>query len=64
MDFNNLKSKKLSSVHSLISEVLGVVSKLDVEYRNLELNPEDYPNGFNDFTKVYQKGTPILHEIF
>lgn len=37
---NNLKSKKLSSVHSLISEVLGVVSKLDVEYRNLELNPE------------------------
>lgn len=37
---NNLKSKKLSSVHGLISEVLGVVSKLDVEYRNLELNPE------------------------
>lgn len=31
---------------------------------DLELNPEDYPNGFDDFTKVYQKGTPILHEIF
>ena len=31
---------------------------------DLKNNPEDYPNGFSDFTKVYDKGTPILHEQF
>ena len=31
---------------------------------DLKLNPEDYPNGFSDFTKVYEKGTPILREDF
>jgi len=27
-------------------------------------DPEDFPNGISDFTKVYDKGTPILHENF
>ena len=31
---------------------------------SIEDNPEDFPNGMADFTKVYEKGTPILHEIF
>lgn len=27
-------------------------------------NPEDYPNGMKHFTKVYDKGFPILFEKF
>lgn len=30
----------------------------------LKDNPEDYPNGKDDFKKVYDKGTPILLEEF
>lgn len=27
-------------------------------------NPKDYPNGINDFKKVYDKGFPVLSEDF
>lgn len=41
----------------------GCITESDALY-DIKLNPDDYPNGLNDFTKVYTKGTPILHEIF
>ena len=27
-------------------------------------SPEDYPGGLEHFSKVYDKGHPVLHEIF
>jgi len=31
---------------------------------SIKNNPEDFPFGMDDFTKVYDKGHPILHENF
>lgn len=30
----------------------------------IKMSPEDFPNGLNHFTKVYDKGHPVLHENF
>jgi len=30
----------------------------------IDNDPEDFPNGMDDFTKVYDKGDPLLHENF
>lgn len=30
----------------------------------IESDIEEFPNGLEDFKKVYDKGHPILHEIF
>lgn len=30
----------------------------------IKIAPEDYPNGIADFVKIYDKGHPLLHEVF
>ena len=30
----------------------------------INMSPTDFPNGVEHFSKVYDKGHPILHEIF
>lgn len=30
----------------------------------IDVNPGDYPNGMDEFKKVYDKGDPLLHENF
>lgn len=41
----------------------GCFGKSEAESQ-IKMSPEDFPNGLEHFTKVYDKGNPILHENF
>lgn len=56
---------KLEEDHYVDNDnVLGGCFEEFLMLGNIENNPDDYPNGINDFTKVYDKGHPILWEKF
>jgi len=62
---SKIKAEQLEEDHYIHPELSedGCFPESEVEHL-IKGNEEDYPNGMDDFKKVYDKGTSILHEDF
>lgn len=61
----NIETEQLDEDHYVYVDDSenGCFPELEMQSQ-INMCPTDFPNGVEHFTKVYDKGHPILHEIF
>jgi hypothetical protein len=59
---SNIYAEQLEEDHFNYEDSEGCVSESDA--KSMFEDKEEFPNGMDDFEKVYDKGDPILHEEF